>query len=174
MKAVAGSMPESLKDLEARCKAASMDEMYQILDELLYTNDANDDLKIAKIACQHLEARCKAASMDQMYQILEGLLYTDDDLKIACQKLNFLQKTEEVLAAKAHAKEMLKQTKRRELFDYVQQFLKEAALKEAALQEAALKEAALKEAARKEAARKESLLKGRIFTITDNTPTQPT
>jgi len=127
--------------------------------------------------------------MGQMYQILEGLLYTDNDLKIACQKLNFLQKTEEVLAAKAHAKEMLKQTKRRELFDYVQQFLKEAALKEAALKEAALKEAALqeaalqeaalqeaarKEAALKEAARKESLLKGRKFTITDNTPTQPT
>ena len=112
--------------------------------------------------------------MDQMYQILEGLLYTDDDLKIACQKLNFLQKTEEVLAAKAHAKEMLKETKRQELFDYVQQFLKEAALQEAARKEAALKEAALQEAALKEAARKESLLKGRKFTITDNTPTQPT
>ena len=122
--------------------------------------------------------------MEEMYDILEEELYTDDDLKIACRQLKLLPQTEERKAARALAKEMLKQKKRRELFDYVQQFLKEAALQEAALkeaalqeaalQEAALKEAALKEAALKEAARKKSLPKGRNFTITDNTPTQPT
>jgi len=68
--------------------------------------------------------------------ILDEVLYTDDDLKAVCRQLTLLPQTEERDAANALVKEMLKQKKRRELFDYVQQFLKKAALQEAVLQEA--------------------------------------
>jgi len=75
--------------------------------------------------------------------ILDEVLYTDDDLKAVCRQLTLLPQTEERDAANALAKEMLKQKKRRELFDYVQQFLKKAALQDAVLQEAVLQEEAL-------------------------------
>ena len=71
-------MPGSLEDLEVHCKAAPMNEMYEILEELLYTDD---DLKIA---CKQLNSKQRRYWQQRLLQKRCSRKQNDGSCSIMC------------------------------------------------------------------------------------------